>query len=75
MGIEPNKLPADCVCACGYDAAPDDPCPQCEGTVPFRAHPAECACPICGMEFDNETDCYEIHLPDCEAEQEENADD
>jgi hypothetical protein len=31
------------------------------------------ACPICGMEFDNEDDCYKIHLPDCEAEQEESA--
>lgn len=28
-------------------------------------------CPICGMEFDDEDECFKIHLPDCEAEEEE----
>lgn len=32
-------------------------------------------CPICGMELDDETELYEIHLPDCEAEHLEALDD
>jgi hypothetical protein len=32
---------AESVCSCGYEAAPDDPCPQCDGTVSFREQSAE----------------------------------
>lgn len=29
----------------------------------------ELTCPICGMEFEDEKELFEIHYPDCEAEQ------